>query len=421
MSQNAPTFRHTDPDQLDLMVRVASPMGWLVLAVFLCAVFSGLAWSVLASAPLKVAGNGVLQGSGGVIVVSAPATAPVAGVAVKVGDTVQAGAVVATLIDPVLDARADTLRARLAQLQADQAKLVAFQAREREVRTRADAQRREGLERTAQQAREREANLGQVLLNQRDLLGRGLATRDRVLLTENDRELARRDVADALNAINALAVEADERAIKAEREALEAEAKVNQSRQELAEVEAERDARMLVRAPAAGRVIELAVSPGDRVSAGGGLMRLVPDGRTAQDDLVGILYVSPADGKRVRPGMAVQVVPSTARVERDGFIYATVMQVSETPATREAVLQTIRNDAFVTSLMNNGAPFEVRLALKRDPASVSGYDWSSALGDTRPVEAGTVIKGSVVVERVRILALVLPAFDNLMHSLGLDP
>lgn len=404
------------------MVRVSSPAGWLVLAVFLVTVLGALAWAMLATAPLKVTGSGVLQGSGGVLVVTSPATGPIAELKVRVGDTVADGEVVAILSDPVLDAREATIAARLAGLLEDQAKLLAFQAREREVRTRADAQRREGLERTAQQAREREATLGQVLANQRELLSRGLATRERILLTENDREQARRDVGDAVNALNTLAVDADERSIKAERERLDLEARIAQTRRELAEVVAERAARTVVRAPAAGRVIELAVSAADRVAAGSPLMRLVPQAAAGDaDGIQAILFVPPTDGKRIHPGMAVQVVPSTARVERDGFIRGEVVHVSETPATREAVLRTIRNAAFVDTLMASGPPFEVRVALKRNPATASGFDWSSDLGGQRTVESGTVIKGSVVVERRRLLSLVLPAYDNVLHALGIEP
>lgn len=256
MSAPAPAFRNTNPDELDLMLRVSSPMGWLVLAVLACVVAGGLAWSVLGTAPIKVSGTGVLQGAGGVLLVSAPGSGPVSELKVAVGERVAAGAIVAVLSDPVLEARAQTISTRLAQLQEEQRKLATFQAREMDVRARADAQRKEALENTIRQAREREAALAQMLANQRDLLSRGLATRDRVLLTENDREQARRDAADAANAINALGVDADERGIRSEREMLELLARISQSQQELAEVEAERAARTLVRAPVSGRIID---------------------------------------------------------------------------------------------------------------------------------------------------------------------
>ncbi len=76
-------------------------------------------------------------------------------------------------------------------------------------------------------------------------------------------------------------------------------------------------------------------------------MRLVPQGTGGQaEGIQAILFVPPADGKRVQPGMAVQVVTSH-RAGGAGRIHpGEVVHVSETPATREAVQQTIRNAAF---------------------------------------------------------------------------
>ncbi|MDG3444287.1 NHLP bacteriocin system secretion protein [Nitrospirillum amazonense] len=422
MSSSAPAFRPANPDQLDRMVRVSFPLGWLVFGIFLAAVLGGLAWSLVATAPVKVAGNGVLQGSGGVALVTAPSSAAITALKASVGGAVHEGEIVAVLADPVLDARLETVQARLARLEAEEGRLKDFQARARAARTRDDEQRRQGWEQALQQARQREAALGQVLASQHELMGRGYATRERILMTENDRAQAQRDITAALNALNTLGVEADERAIEDERELLELESKIGQGRQDLAEALAERAARTEVRAPITGRVIELSAATGDRVAAGSALMRLVPEGRVvAGDGLVGILYVAPADGKKIRPGMAVQIIPSTVKVERDGFIHGEVIRVSETAATREAVQQTLKNDAFVTSLMANGPPFEVRVALRRDPATVSGFAWSSSRGAARPVESGTVIKGGVVVERTRIIALAFPAIEPVLDALGLDP
>lgn len=420
MSSARPVLRTPSLDQLDTMVRVASPAGWLVLCVFVIVVAGSLAWATVATAPVKVTGTGVLQGSAGVAVISAPASGPLASLDVSVGDVVEAGAVVARLANPVLDARIATLQARVEQLQVERGRLAVFQAREQDVRVRAEAERRQGLEQTLAQAREKQARLAEILASQRELLGRGLATRDRILLTESDLEQTRRDAAEATNAVNALAIEAEEREVRSERDLIEIDTRMSQGRQELAEIMAERAASTEVRAFASGRVVEIAVATGERVDGGSVLMRLVPQGLDAlPGDLVGVLYVRTAEGKRVRPGMEVQLIPSTVRVERDGFIKGEVTFVSEVPATREAVRQALGNAAFVDRLMEQGPPFEVRVALKRDPATLSGFAWSSELGRARLVESGTIVGGEVVVERVRVISLVFPAFDALLHRLGI--
>ncbi len=204
------------------------------------------------------------------------------------------------------------------------------------MRARADAQRKEALENTIRQAREREAALTQVLANQRDLLSRGLATRDRVLITENDREQARRDAADAANAINALGVEADERGIRAERDMLDLSARLSQSGRNgggRGRTGGTHPGARAGRWPH-HRTVGGAGRPGERRQQP---HALVPEVRgAAGEGLVGILYVPSSEGKKVRPGMPVQVVPSTVNMERDGFIRGEVIRVSETrrPARR---------------------------------------------------------------------------------------
>ncbi|PWC31957.1 hypothetical protein TSO221_32100 [Azospirillum sp. TSO22-1] len=415
------TLRAANPEQLDRMVRVVPPLGWLVFAVFALVVLGGVVWAAVSTAPVKLTASGILQGSGGVVLVSAPASAPLVEMRVRVGSRVAEGEIVARLDEPVLDARMAAVEARLAALASERTRIEAFHAREREVYARADAQRRQGLERSLQQAQEREAALLQQGASQRDLLTRGFATRDRILTIDADVARARQDVLDARNSLNRLVIDADERAMRSERELMEADTKVAQARRELAEIAAERAGRAEVRAPVAGRVVELSAAPGDRVQAGAALMRLIPDqAEAAADTLVGILYAHAGDGKKVRAGMPVQIVPSTVRVQRDGFILGEVIDVSEIPATREALQQTLKNDAFVTKLMADGPPFELRVALRRDPHTVSGFAWSSSLGATRAVESGTVIQGAVVVERVRLLALVIPEIDALLHAAGFD-
>lgn len=411
------TFRNTNPDQLDRMVRVAPPLGWAVLAVLVGVIAAGLAWSVLSTAPVKVGGRGVLLSDGGLALVAAPDAGVLADLPVRVGDRVVAGDLLARLAQPTLQARIDTLRQRLESVTAERARLAAFHIREEEVRAAAEAQRLEGLERTAAALRAQESALLESLGNQQNLRDRGYAIRDRVLALETDLANARQQIATTADAVTALAVEADQRTVRAERELLEVDNRIAAAAQELAEARADLAARSEVRAQGAGRVVELSAAPGDRVDPGASLMRIV--GETG-GGLSALLFVPPADGKKVRVGMTVQVVPSTVRMEREGFIRAEVVAVSEIPATRAAIQRTLKNEAMVETLLTSGPPFEVRVRLIADPATVSGFAWSTDLGAVRAVESGTVIDGHVVVERIRLIALVFPKVDNILHWLGLS-
>lgn len=411
------TFRNTHPDQLDRMVRVAPPLAWVVWGLLAAVLVGGLAWSVMSTAPVKISGRGVLQGGGGLVLVSAPDGGALRALHVGVGDGVDSGVLLATVAQPALDARIDTLRRRLDQLTAERARLLAFQARERDLRAPADAARRAGLDRTVAALRTQEAALAESLGNQRDLRALGHATRDRVLGLEADLAAVRQRIATIEDTRGTLAVDAGERAVKGERDILEADNRIATAARDLAEAEVDRAVRSEVRAQVAGRVLEVSATVGERVQPGTPLMRLASDTGAG---LTAVLYVPAGEGKKIRPGMAVQVVPSTVQMARDGFILAEVVSVSEVPATREAVQHTLKNDTLVDSLLTEGPPFEVRVRLAHDASTASGFAWSSHLGAVRAVEAGTVIAGHVVVERRRLISLVFPKADAILYRLGLE-
>jgi HlyD family secretion protein len=264
---------------------------------------------------------------------------------------------------------------------------------------------------------DRERALAAQLTDMRALQVKGLVIRDRLLTLESDLADTRQHIATARDSLGGIVVESDDRRIQVERDLFDADQRVANARQDLAAAEVELAASGEVRAQSAGRVVEITGRPGEQLAPGAPLLRMID---TAGPGLTALLYVPPGEGKRVRPGMPVQVVPSTVRREREGYILARVVSVSEVPATREAMVGVLKNADLVQGLMDQGAPFELRVRLVRDPRTVSGFAWSSDLGRARAVDDGTVISGQVVVERMRLIGLVFPKADVFLHWLGLN-
>lgn len=397
------------------MVRIASPMGWSVLAVVLVVMAAGLVWSFVSTAPVKVNGQGVLLADGGLALVSAPGSGRLSELHARVGDRVRRGDLLARISQPVLEANVETLRRQVADLERERVRLVALRGRERGVQGRADLSRREGLTQTLAALRQRETVLAAKLADMRALQAQGYVSRDRVFATEAELADTRQRIVGVRDQTAELVVSSDERLVQAERELLDSDKRLNSARQELVAAAAELAASAEVRAQNPGRVVEVSAEPGELVAAGAPLLRTVDD---AGRGLTALLYVPPGEGKKVRPGMAVQVVPSTVRREREGYVLAEVVSVSEVPATREAIQGALKNAALVDTLMGKGPPFEVRVRLRTDPRTVSGFAWSTELGGARTVEGGTVIDGQVVVDRVRLIGLVFPNVDALLYRLG---
>jgi hypothetical protein len=92
--------RIASPDELDRLVAVTSPRRWIGLAALLFAVVGAVAWSVAASVPTTLSGNGYLLPLDGLASVAAPVSGTVHDVSLADGAHVVAGETVARLEEP---------------------------------------------------------------------------------------------------------------------------------------------------------------------------------------------------------------------------------------------------------------------------------------------------------------------------------
>jgi HlyD family secretion protein len=178
----------------------------------------------------------------------------------------------------------------------------------------------------------------------------------------------------------------------------------------------ERQARLAetarVVAPRAGRVLELLVDHGDVVSPGTALLNL----EVVSQELMAVLFVPASAGKRVQPGMVARVSPSTVKREEYGSMLGKVVWVAEFPSTQRGMTRQLGNEALVTRLMKEGPPIQVNVALQRDPATPTGYRWSSSRGPNVKISSGTLAAGSIIVREERPIGLLIP---GLRERLGI--
>jgi len=256
----------SSPEQLDTLMQVTRPRGWLALLTLVAVLFIALVWSFLGRIPNTVAGGGMLVGSGGVNRVVSSATGQLYDLTVRIGESVNAGAVIGHVrpIDP------------------------AYQP-------------------------------------------------------------------------------------------------------------------VAISTPFAGRVIETAVVPGDFVNRGDAILTLGP----IDDDLSAILYLPFSEGRRVAPGMEVQISPSTVAKEEYGVMKGIVRSVGEFPATSDRMMRMLGDPRAVEQLAAVGLPLEVHVDLIPDAATPSGYRWSSPQGPPVRLHNGTLVQATVIVNQERPIQLLL--------------
>ena len=125
--------------------------------------------------------------------------------------------------------------------------------------------------------------------------------------------------------------------------------------------------------------------------------------RLARDkqELLGYLYIPVDKGKRVEPGMSIQLAPNGVDVSQSGSLLGVVRSVSQYPMNLQGISQHTGNQNLAQWILQSqkGAVMEVTFDLVKDSESESGYLWTSKVGEHKKITPGSFCTGSVIIER----------------------
>ncbi|XGV94303.1 MAG: NHLP bacteriocin system secretion protein (plasmid) [Leptolyngbya sp. BL-A-14] len=467
-----PLARLSSPEQLDQLMQVVGPKSWLPLAALGGLTFVAIVWSIVGRLPITVTGQGVLIRPQKVVLVQTPGAGQILTINVKAGDAVKKGETLATLDpDPELKKQLQQELSRLSELeeQARQASDLQGQRMEREGQS--STQQRQTLLRSLQNAQ----NLTPVLRNKdleslradRQSLQQRVQALQSLLPVLQDRVKKRQQIFEegALSSelvlqaqqeyLNNQATLADAQSQLKQLDAKEAEAerqylssltnmsgisaqlreldsqetslaqqnlettstrqnRLQEVKRNIARLEVELKEKSKILSGYTGRVEEIAVKPGQVVAPGSNIATL--NAETPSDKLVSVTYFTVQDGKRIKTGMPVQVTPSTVKRERFGGIMGSVTSVSSLPATPQGALVLIGNEETVKNLMSGDRTIEVFTQLEEDPATESGYKWSSSKGPQQKLSAATTTTVRVKVGEQSPISYIIPLLKSVTDS-----
>jgi HlyD family secretion protein len=365
----------SSPEQLDMMMRVTSPMGWVAMTAVGVMIVVAIVWSVTFPMPVKVDGRGFMVRGEAVREVQILTSATIQSVEVKTGDVIEAGAVVARLAMPDVEARLASSKALLAELE-QQTSDSGSQTASIQGRLRAQIARLEQDRRQKQQ-----------------LVDRGLLTSAAVASIDQQ-------ITSLQNSLAQSMIGTGDRGLR-----------VEDKRLEVRELEAKLANESVVRSPFTGRVVAVRAGVGQPVRPGDALLSLESTG----DPMRVIGFVPLAAGKKVSAGLEVRIAPSFIRVEDYGFMIGKVVSVSALPATPEEIQRIVANDSLARQYIDLN-PFQVVI----EPTAAetpSGFKWTSSAGPPVEVGSGTDCTVQVVVETRKPISYVIP---TVKQTLGLS-
>lgn len=396
--------RLSSPEQLDRLITLASPTGWAALAAILLLSLAIVVWGIFGAVPTRVDGSGILVSRGGqVFDAMAPDTGLVASVA-AVGTVVGKGDTVATLDDRQLDQ--DVLHAgnALREQEEELAQLIARYEHEIDARRRVDAQQRENLSNIIASAQQRHSFYGDLLRDEQQVVASGFLTRRFAQETRQQMEQAEQDERRARNDL--LRIDADELDLQGRRdqEVSRQQEATNAARRTVEELTSRVERNTRIVSPIAGHVTEVKATVGSVVAPGKPILSI----ETAGEGLELVLYIPADQGKKVTPGMTVQISPATVKKEEFGTLTGEILAISEFPVSPEGMLSVLQNAQLVTRFSAQGAPYAARVRLISDPTTASGYAWSGGRGPPVGLSSGTTAAAEVTVRTQAPISLVLP-------------
>ena len=402
--------RLNSPEELNTAITVTQPKAWIALAMTGIILVVVLIWSLIGSIPTRVNGRGILARGGGMIQVVSMSGGQVQEIVAETGNFIKQGQVVARIHKPELLNQIRNLKADLDDAKMRHAKLSEYHAKNTRATRDNLAVKRANLEQQLKNQEVRRKFLEDQIQKQKKILKRGLITPS--VIDSSYGKL--NTITDKINEIKLMFSEMDKSLhtleSETERELLNSGDQLDELMREIRRQENALRLKSLIKSMHAGRVVEVRAKIGDVISSGSPILVL----ENPKQKMEALIYVNPADGKKISPGMEIDISPTTVRREEYGSILGLVTHVSKYPASPDVIHQTIPNKALVEELMAEGAPIEVKADLIPDHRTPSGYKWTSSIGPETTIQVGTLAECSVRVKDRRPITLVLPYLRKLL-------
>ena len=397
--------RLSTPEQLDRALHVTTPKGWVALVALLAMAAAIGVWSVKGEVSTFVKADGILLSRGGTVVDAVSSgIGTLTGVVPAVGEVVREGAVVAEVTN---QETTEIYRSALAQVEDQTRALEDFKAAgaaEDALIEENAARQRQRLERLERSARQSVAAARERLENHRRLFEERVITRVTVDRSQQALDLAERDLFATLRERDRLESAELQRRNERDRRTAQLESLLRAARRQVKEVETRIDTQRIL-APASGRITEIKASIGAVLGPGQPVVSI----RTGEEEGLGVLiYIPPADGKRVEAGMEALVTPATVRREEYGALRGRVESVSSFPMSTEGMVAVLQNPDLAGTFSEKGPPYSGRIALEPDPSTASGFAWTSPRAADQTLSSGTLASIEVKVEAQAPITLVVP-------------
>ena len=405
--------RLASPEQLDQLLTVTSPRGWLALTGIVTLLVAALVWGVIGSIPTQVRGTCMLMTEAGITRVLSPSNGTLKSLyGIQEGDNVVKGQKIAVIDQPemrqnventendvkVLKRRLETKKKEFEALEALEGK--SAEKRKLSLATQIDAETR------------RLAVLKDRVESIEDLYQRNLVSQTSLLQSREELITTETRLEQAKIQLTEIDLEFLKMVDQHRVQLFTLNQQISENQERLLLLETQLSQASTIEAPFDGQVTSLPVREGVPVAVGQELVSIEINKGTYE--LTVSAYFLPGDGKRVKPNMTVQVAPATVKPEEFGYMVDKVESVSAFPVSTEKLMNQMGNENLVKSFLGKGDPIMVIAHLQQSKQTPSGFVWTSKDGPPHGIYGGTVCKALVTVHEQPPITLVIPTLKKFL-------
>jgi HlyD family secretion protein len=398
----------SSPEELDRLLQVTSPKGWIALAGIGVLLVTATVWAVFGKVPTKLVGRQcILVKTGGVSVLTASSTGRLSDLAVEVGDSVTRGQVIGRLEQYDMLQKIEAREARLKEVQAqyDHAQSMAAQAAV--LRAATMAQQMQNLDHQLASANQRNALVKDRIETQASLFEQGLITKQTLIASRLEATAAQLDAENVRAQFKQLELARLESKKQSDSEIELARNQLDEVKRSIASMVREAKSFTAIVSPYGGRVLEVKVADGQLLERGTSLLSIESTGVDI-NEIEAYVYLPASEGKKVHGGMKLEISPSTAKREEFGFLPAFVSAVADYPSTDQGLMRVFGNEKLVQQLSGDQAPIQILASLKPAGDNISHYEWSTRHGPPFSIQSGTSCSASITLSEQRPIELVIP-------------
>ena len=409
--------RVSSPEQLDQAITVINHHGWISLVALGVLLVAAIIWGIFGRIPEKVNGAGLIVNSSDLMSVTYNYGGTIRNVFLSNGQEVHKGQVIARIEREDLLENIQIATQRLNNLQQTYDTTTPLITRQADMTddmlAKSESDFRSQIDIYSNQietAKRKEKNM-------KDLFDDGLITEmeyleahRQVLTLEIQKQSIEQQLLSAGVSRVRTSTETSQEKMNLEHQIAEAKKQLDIERKNY-------QIATKIISPVSGKIYEISVARGTYV-APGSTVAIVEPFSSDGDTLRAVMYFSVKDGKRIKRGMNIAVVPSTVKQEEYGFIQGIVTGVSDFPVSPQYLQVVMQNPILAQSFTANSSPIEVKISMVTDPTTETGFHWSSSRGPNDILTPGITTTGFVIVRSQRPIEMIVPLIKKQVLGIG---